>query len=210
MNNNGKYLQYGCGHSAPLNWRNFDASPTLRFERIPLLGQLYTKNASRFPQNVEFGDVVVGLPVIDSSVKAVYCSHVLEHLALEDFRKALANTHKMLISGGCFRFVLPDLEFSIKKYCDDSSANAASLFMRETSLGKVYRSRGLTGFIGDWFGNSQHFWMWDYKAIAQELENAGYTNIRRAAYGDAEDIMFEAVEDKQRWENCLGVECTKP
>ena len=74
-------VQYGCGWYAPEGWRNFDASPTLRFERIPLLGRLYTKNTERFPENVEYGDIVAGLPISDNSCQAVYCSHILEHLA---------------------------------------------------------------------------------------------------------------------------------
>ena len=204
-----QYVQYGCGYSAPSNWRNFDASPTLRFERIPFIGKLYTKNESRFPQNIEFGDIVVGLAIPKNSVKGVYCSHILEHLALEDFRKALTNTYDMLMNGGCFRLVLPDLEYSVRKYVDDSSTDAAAVFMKETSLGKEQRSRGLKGFVSDWIGNSQHLWMWDYKSIALELENAGFKNIRRASYGDASDEVFKDVEDEKRWENCLGVECKK-
>ena len=100
---NDEYVQYGCGYSAPLGWRNFDASPTLRFERIPLIGRLYKKNKFRFPDNVEFGDIVKGLPIPHDSVKAVYCSHILEHLSLEDFRQAILNTHNILKKGGCFR-----------------------------------------------------------------------------------------------------------
>ena len=61
--NDGQYVQYGCGWSAPKEWRNFDASLTLRFERLPLIGHLYTKNESRFPGNVEYGDIVKGLPI---------------------------------------------------------------------------------------------------------------------------------------------------
>lgn len=204
-----EYVQYGCGYSAPANWRNFDASPTLRFERIPFIGKLYTKNDSRFPQNAEYGDIVTGLSVPDNSIKCVYCSHILEHLSLEEFRQAIKNTYTMLKHGGCFRLVLPDLEFSIKKYLSDSSVDAASSFMKETSLGKEHRSRGMKEFIKEWIGNSQHLWMWDYKSITQELEKTGFTNVRRASFGDAEDVMFNEVEDIKRWENCLGVECKK-
>lgn len=206
---NDEYVQYGCGYSAPIGWRNFDASPTLRFERIPLIGRLYTKDKSRFPDNVEFGDIVKGLPIPHDSVKAVYCSHILEHLSLEDFRMALLNTHSILKKGGCFRLVLPDLEFSINQYINDPSSNAALNFMKDTSLGKEKRNRGFMGFMRDWIGNSQHYWLWDYNSIAQELENSGFVEIRRALYGDSNNIEFDDVEDKERWENCLGVECMK-
>ncbi len=94
-----KYLQYGCGWSAPKGWRNFDASPTLRFERLPLIGRLYTRNGQRFPENVEYGDIVKGLPVAAQSFHGVYCSHVLEHLSLADFRTALINTWRILKTG---------------------------------------------------------------------------------------------------------------
>lgn len=83
--NDFRYVQYGCGWSAPRGWRNFDASPTLRFERLPLIGRLYTRNASRFPENIEYGEIVKGLPVSSGSCNGVYCSHILEHLSLDDY-----------------------------------------------------------------------------------------------------------------------------
>src|ERR1700688_376097 len=78
------YVQYGCGWSAPEGWTNFDASLTLKWERIPILGRC-TKNSRRFPPNVRSGDIVKGLPVGDESCHGVYASHVLEHLTLEEF-----------------------------------------------------------------------------------------------------------------------------
>jgi predicted SAM-dependent methyltransferase len=202
-------IQYGCGWCAPEGWRNFDASPTLRFERIPILGRLYTKNQSRFPENVEYGDIVNGLPVLDNSCQIVYCSHVLEHLALSDFRLALKNTYKILIGGGIFRFVMPDLEYMIHNYVNDQTHEAAGNFMRSTLLGKENRSKGIRGLVYLWLSNSQHLWMWDYKSIRFELQNAGFNEIRRADFGDSSTIKFQEVETLERWENCLGVECKK-
>jgi len=206
---NYEYVQYGCGWSVADNWANFDASPTLRFERIPVVGKLYTKNGKRFPENVIYGDIVKGLPVADDSCACVYCSHILEHLSLDDFRQALVNTHKILKSGGCFRLVLPDLEYSINKYANSTSTDAALTFLMETSLGKEKNTRGLIGLAKEWLGNSQHLWMWDYKSITRELERAGFVDVRKAEYGDASNPAFKDVEEKSRWDNCLGVECTK-
>jgi len=208
MNDN-LYIQYGCGFSSPKGWRNFDASPTLRFERLPILGKLYTKNDKRFPFNVEYGDIVKGLPVEINSCKGVYCSHILEHLSLNDFRTALKNTFKILKPGGLFRLVLPDLEHCINQYSNNNSSDAAFLFMQETLLGYEHRPRGLKAIIALWFGNSQHFWMWDYKAILLELSNAGFKNVKRAYYNSSEDPYFKSVEEMSRWQDCLGVECKK-
>jgi SAM-dependent methyltransferase len=205
-----EYVQYGCGFAAPEGWRNFDASLTLRYERIPFVGKVYTKNDQRFPENVEFGDIVKGLPVPDASCKAVYCSHVLEHLSLEDFRLALTNTRKILRPGGTFRLVLPDLKWLAREYVADESATAALTFVRETRLGRERRRRDLGAFVYDWLRTSGHRWMWDYDSMKLELGNARFTDIRRAQYGDSEDPMFREVESADRWKHCLGVECRRP
>ena len=202
-------LQYGSGFSGPASWRNFDASPTLLFERLPVIVRLYTKNEARFPESVEYGDIIKGLPVAPNSYKGVYCSHVLEHLSLNDFRVALSNTYKVLQPGGTLRLVLPDLEHSARQYLSNSSNDAAYSFMRETYLGLESRPHNLKAFVVSWHGNSQHLWMWDYKAITLELLNAGFIEVRRASFGDSLDIKFLEVEDKSRWDNCLGVECKK-
>jgi len=204
------YVQYGCGFSAPEGWRNFDASPTLRFERVPLLGRLYSKNGRRFPAGVEYGDIVKGLPIADSSCNGVYCSHVLEHLALDDFRTALRNTYRMLDIGGIFRLVLPDLEYSIRQYLGDGSVDAAPHFLKETALGQETRPRKLKDFLISYVGNTQHRWMWDFKSIDFELRSAGFDQIRRATFNDSSDVMFRSVEEKGRWDYCLGLECQKP
>lgn len=210
MNTPHEYVQYGCGFCAPKRWLNFDASPTLRFERIWVLGRFYTKNRQRFPDEVRYGDIVRGLPVSAKSCKLVYCSHVLEHLALADMRIALKNTHRILMAGGIFRFVLPDLEFLARRYLEDSSPNAAMKFLQDSYLGRERRPRRLRSFVYEWLRTSAHLWMWDFKSIEKELFDAGFINIRRASMGDGEDQLLDDVETQDRWENCLGVTCQRP
>src|SRR5437764_12318320 len=110
------YVQFGCGHCAPPGWLHFDASPTLRLERLPLVGRLVRRNAGRFPAAVRYGDIVRGLPLPDGSCAGLYGSHVLEHLALADLRAALANCHRLLRPGGVLRVVVPDLENCVRIY----------------------------------------------------------------------------------------------
>jgi hypothetical protein len=208
--NNSEYIQFGCGHCAPPEWRNFDSSVTLRFEKMPLAGKLYTKNKKRFPPNVEFGDVVRGLPVAPHSCQGMYSSHVLEHLSLEEVRLTLRNVFGLLQSGGIFRFVLPDLEFYIHQYNQDSSPDAALKFMKSAHLGMEKRPTGLASYFYEWLRTSAHLSMWDYKAMEAELKQAGFADIRRATFNDSSDAMFKLVEAEHRWANCLGVECRKP
>ena len=184
------YVHYGCGFDAPDGWINYDASPTLFFERIPFLGRLYTKNEKRFPQNVVWGDIVRGLPHDKESVQGIFCSHILEHLSLEDCRKAIRKTYEYLVPGGIFRLVVPDLEHAIQQYLKDPTPEASDHFMRNTMLGTVSRGNFVRRMIVFVLGNSKHQWMWDEKSLSEELKAAGFKKVRRAKIGDSEDKRF--------------------
>jgi len=207
---NAKLINYGAGWSAPNGWLNFDASPTLIFERIPLIGSLYTKNKLRFPANVQYGDIVKGLPLMKNSSDLIYCSHVLEHLSLKDLKVALHNTYEILKPGGIFRCVLPDLKYLAIQYIKSSDdPNAAANFMIHSGLGLISRDRGVLSIFKTLLGNSNHLWMWDYNSLRSELLSVGFNDIRRAYFDDSLDIRFKQVEEFGRWENCLGIECIK-
>lgn len=205
------YIQFGCGLCAPVTWRNFDAGPAFWIEKnLPFMRQAVVRRGfPDYPRNIEYGDVVEGLPVAAGSAQAVYCSHVLEHLALNEFRTALANVREYLKPGGVFRLVVPDLEYLIRGYVATESPDAAVTFMREAHLGEERKARGWGDKAKAMFGRSQHLSMWDYKGMAAELDRTGFTQIRRASHRDAEDPRFLDVEDAGRWENCLGVECRR-
>jgi predicted SAM-dependent methyltransferase len=208
----GDYLQFGCGLCAPQGWRNFDAGPAFWLQqKLPFLRPALVKRGyPNYPRNIEYGDIIKGLPVMPGSAKAVYCSHVLEHMALEELRAAIRNVYRYLQPGGIFRLVLPDLEYLARNYIADERADAASRFMEASHLGVKTQSRGLAGLPQMLFGRSRHWWMWDYKSLSEELHAAGFLRIRRAALGDSADLHFGDVEDPGRWENCLGIECSKP
>ena len=204
-------VQFGCGTCAPPSWLNFDAGPAFLLEkRLPFLKRaLVRRGFPDYPPGIRYGDVIKGLPVEPNSAERVYCSHVLEHLALEDCRKALRNVVSYLQPGGVFRFVLPDLEYYARQYMSSETPAAAQTFMKDTLLGEEQGARGIKALPRALFGRSQHLWMWDYKSFEPELAAAGFTGIRRATFGDSGDRAFAEVESQGRWDNCLGVECRK-
>jgi hypothetical protein len=210
--NSAEYVQFGCGLCAPTTWTNFDAGPAFWIEKnLPILKPiLLSRGYPDYPANIAYGDVIQGLPLAASSVRAVYASHVLEHLTLEELRRTLRNVHTYLQPGGTFRFVLPDLGYLIQAYTSSTEPTAASRFMRESLLGVESQPVGLNKLGRMMFGRSAHLWMWDEKNMAFELAEAGFTDIRRAQFGDNPDPHFRDVEDEGRWTNCLGMECRRP
>ena len=209
-----RYVQYGCGLTAPKEWVNFDVSPTLKIQKIPLIGFLLRKRLNTlFPLNVCKGDIVAGLPMNENSCDGLFCSHVLEHLSLDGFRQALQNSHKILKPGGIFRCVVPDLEFAARTYLADlengNELSSIDFMGKNTSLGRPNRAKGIKEHIRDLLGNSRHLWMWDIKSLSAELKNAGFVAIRPCKFGDCEDKMFSYVEREDRFAHAVAVECGK-
>jgi SAM-dependent methyltransferase len=207
------YVQFGCGLCAPTSWRNFDASPTLRWEKVPLVGKLSLRNKNRFPENVAYGDIVNGLPLLPCSCAGIYASHVLEHLSLEDSRRALANTLSYLIPGGVFRLVVPDMERLCRDYLaalEAGNRDAVMRLMENSGLGQKERPKKVMGKVVHVFGNSAHRWMWDYAALSLELEKTGFVDLRRCQCADCADPAFSEVEDPARFDASLAIECRKP
>jgi SAM-dependent methyltransferase len=214
--NPGLYLQYGCGLTAPHEWLNFDASPRLRLEKLWGVRWILAATVGlHFPPGARPGNVVDGLPIRHGSVSAVYCSHVLEHLPRDDVARALRNTFDMLIPGGVFRLVVPDLNWRIREYLFSSeagSASAADRFIAGCIFGR--RSKlSVAAVLKDYFGNSAHLWMYDYAALKDLLERAGFVQVRRCEFGDG-DRMFRLVERRERFfegdQRELAIQALKP
>lgn len=210
----GIYAQYGCGQSAPKEWVNFDVSPTLRIQKTPIIGWLLRRRLNTtFPAGVRYGDIIKGLPLPDGACAGLYCSHVLEHLSLADFRTALRNSHRILAPGGIFRCVVPDLERPARQYIaalDAGDNEASTRFVgRNTLLGMESRPRNFRGRLAAAFGNSHHLWMWDRLSLAEELRKAGFRDVRSAEFHDSEDPLFKLVEEASRFEGAVAIQCRK-
>ncbi len=204
-------LQIGAGLGGPTGWTNLDASPSLRLQRLPLVGGLMRRMVRpEFAGNVAYGDVTRGLALPDGAAGIVYTSHMLEHLAQRDLDVALREIHRVLAPGGRFRSVLPDLEFEARRYLASDAPDRASDFMQATLLGVEARERGLVPALRGWLGNSAHKWMWDFTSMSEHLKRAGFVDIRRASVGDSTEPAFNDVENPERWLDCLGFECRKP
>ena len=214
----GLYVHYGCGLCAPDGWCNFDASPRLKLERLFGLRTLIEKTVGlTFPANATPGDIVRGLPVAGASARAVYCSHVLEHLPRGDVPGALRNTLKVLEPGGLFRLAVPDMHWRAARYVSAAALGdpaAADAFMDGCLMGTREKPRTLMSLVRHQFGKSAHLWMYDFASLKALLEQAGFTGVRRCEIGDSDDPMFALVEDAGRFfesgERELAIEAQRP
>jgi len=204
------YVQYGCGTHAPEGWLNFDCSPRLVFEKIPMIGRLSRKEGRLFPPHVRYGNILKGLPLPDDSCRGIYASHILEHLPLDGFRVAIRKTYALLKQNGIFRILVPDTNLIAKRYVTSTAPDACEQFVLDLNLGRKKKDRSLLDFFKEWLGNSYHGWMWDSKSLKNELEKVGFINIRDCSFNDSCDLKFKEVERKEIYEDSAAVECEKP
>ena len=95
-------VNLGCGATCHPAWINLDVDPRVA--------------------GVQPWDVRAGLPFPDSSVDAVYASHLLEHLAPEYAEELLRDMHRVIRLQGTVRLVVPDLEAICRAYLETLDA----------------------------------------------------------------------------------------
>ncbi len=212
------YVQFGSGNEAIPGWLNFDASPTLRLQRIPVLGSLIAPKLNcKFDDAIKFGDIVRGLPLAENSVDGLFCAHVLEHLSYQDFESALENSFRYLKPGGLYRIIVPDLVFFITNYVNANASedqgvreSACFDFCKKSGLG-VHRSRRtLRSRLSDAFGGSRHLWMWDQAGLTKKLLEHGFVEIVEFEKGKSLDEMFNRPEREHQFAHGLCLQCRKP
>lgn len=91
-------VQFGAGNEAVARCKNFDVSPRLRLQRLPLIGKLFYGGCI-FESVVLHGDLVKGVPLSPNTAKELFASHVLEHLSYDDALTALKNSCKTFKPG---------------------------------------------------------------------------------------------------------------
>jgi SAM-dependent methyltransferase len=121
-----KKLHLGCGSKTPQGWLNLDGSWNAWLANYPLIRR-FLKAFRIVPQNlfdapwgknIFIHDVRKPLPFPNNSFSAIYASHLLEHLHLEEAKALLKECYRTLEPGGILRMVVPDLEAIVQEYID--------------------------------------------------------------------------------------------
>ncbi|OLE67678.1 MAG: hypothetical protein AUI36_06350 [Cyanobacteria bacterium 13_1_40CM_2_61_4] len=169
-------------------------------------------------------DVRKPLPFADNFMTAVYASHLLEHLYLDETHRLLGECLRVLQPGGVLRVVVPDLQAIVREYlgegpfhssrCGTSGVTSADrmnqrLLLRtpQTPSGNLlYR---IYAAIKDFHS---HKWMYDATSLASHLRSAGFVEVHEMALHESCIAGIEEVEDPSRVLNGEGfcVEGVKP
>lgn len=179
------------------------------------------------------GDIVVNfqsfenLPLKDKTVICVYGSHVFEHISIFKSQKVFNEIYRVLMVGGYFRLVLPDVEKSIKEYIEKN--HDFLLFNRRKERARKNQNidytlfecmredflspNGQANLLGQ--NTLAHQNAWDFQTIKAHLTRAGFkeNNIKRMSFqkSDSNHFIFEGTYSSEANEDyrSLYIEVTK-
>lgn len=195
-------LHLGAFDSGVAGWVNTDITPHIWISKFPgfpfLLHKLGLMSKARFEQHkngvfsmLVYLDLCKPLPYADVSVEAIFSSHVLEHLFMDEVEKLIAECHRVLKVGGVCRVVVPDLAKIISQYDPENPRRFISEIYEVSTRSAVKNS---------------HHCAFTAEFLNRLFAEAGFTNCRVLSYrvGSCPDIelldnrpeslFFEAVK----------------
>lgn len=144
----------------------------------------------------------------DDSVELIYACHALEYFDRTEVLEVLREWGRVLQPGGTLRVAVPDFASLIEVYRDtqDLALIHGPLYGRI-----VVKTNGREGTL-------YHRTVYDFNALRQVLESAGFTNVRRydwqeTPHRDVDDFSQAYVPHMQKATGrliSLNVEATKP
>jgi SAM-dependent methyltransferase len=175
-------INVGCGQTPTPGWTNYDNSPRVRAARVPFvsslvdrIGLLTTQQRAfvrvAHARDIRYANVVRHIPEPDHSVDALYTSHMVEHLDLDEAQRFLREARRVLIPGGVIRVAVPNVRYHVDRYVADGDADGllARLFLTR-SRPKTWREKAAYLLVGD----RQHQWMYDGASLCRLLALGGF------------------------------------
>jgi predicted SAM-dependent methyltransferase len=151
-------------------------------------------------------DVTHGLPFPNGYIGGIFTEHMLEHITFDNALGLLTECHRILRVGGALRIVVPDGELYLSEYAKHVAGSAALIPYTEDdarsfafvtpiiSVNRIFRYHG-------------HEFIWDYETLRFALLRAGFTNVKKCAFGEGADQKLLRDAPSRRVES-LYVEAT--
>lgn len=124
-------------------------------------------------EDIRFANAAVRIPCATGAARAVYSSHMIEHLDRGEARAFLAEVMRVLRPGGIARLAAPDLSRLVAGYVASGDADG---FVAGTHMG-LDRPAGLRA-RARWAlaGPRHHLWMYDGDSLLRLLADAGFAD----------------------------------
>lgn len=211
-------INVGCGPTPTPGWVNYDNSLSVLFSKKPLFLWLLQCAKLIKPQQQQFVDIAreysidhvdaaKGFPHPDQSVNAIYSSHMLEHLDVEEAKHFLSEAYRVLETGGVLRIVVPDLRKLSNAYLEDGDADK---FIRNSLLTTMRPISLVERFKYIFVGHRHHLWMYDSQSLVKVLTQMGFIEVRPQDFGSTRILNPGELNLNEREDESICVEAVKP
>ncbi len=220
-------LHLGCGLTAPPTWLNVDGSWGARLAKYPLIKKCLAavgvvkkhQDEISWSRDIVIADLTKPLRFPTGRFTAVYASHTLEHLYLDQADALLRESFRVLKPGGVARFVVPDVFAILEEYygrqnlegiyypaADKSRADRLNMRLlmhpwnapRGNFLWRAYNAA---------MNFHDHKWMYDTDSLADHMRAAGFVNVQPRGYLESAIPDLADVERRERVERGVGAVC---
>lgn len=215
-------LNLGCGpYVKESRWLDCDGSWNVLASHLPLglgwlAGKILGHGGVRFPRHVSYVNVTKRLPFPDGSIDAVYYSHVLEHLYLDEGKHLLRESLRVLKPGAHLRVLVPDVEHFARAYIEARNAGRADaclklneILMFRAMTGQMTLARKVYTAMTDFHS---HKFMYDRHYLAELMRNAGFVDVRNVGFCESRIPEVVDIEAEERIAAGIGfgIEATRP
>ena len=162
----GCYLNIGCGPNIEMDCCNLD------YDWRP--GVDICWNVTR------------GIPLSNEYVDGIFTEHMLEHVAFNDALTLLTECRRVLRVGKVLRIVVPDGELYLSEYAKHIAGSVTHMPYAEGDASKFPFVTPIIS-INRIFRDHGHQFIWDYGTLRLALLHAGFSNVRKCAFGESVD-----------------------
>lgn len=151
-------LHLGAFNRSVDGWVNTDVTPHIWISKIPFLPFILRKmnlmSVERYQEHkgkkfsqLKYLNLTKPLPYSPESVEAIFSSHVLEHLFMDEVENLMPEIYRVLKPGGVCRIVVPDLDKIVALYCPEDPREFLTEIFEISSRGAV-KNQHHCGFTG--------------------------------------------------------------
>jgi predicted SAM-dependent methyltransferase len=168
-------LHLGAGPGSPPGWLSTDVTP-LSDEVVRL-------------------DATEAFPIPDDAFDYVFSEHMIEHMPWRSGLAMLKECNRILKPGGTIRVATPDLAVLLALYRGqgDPAGERYVRWIVDRCLPEP-RAYKAAFVINNAFRSWGHQFLYDAELLEMALREAGFTGMRRCAYGASDDANLRGIE----------------
>ena len=222
-----KKLHIGCGPFTPSGWVNLDGSWNAKLAKFKFLRKILGKFRIIPPHLAEISwnldivhhDIRKPFPFKNDTFSAIYASHVLENLYLDEAKSLLKECHRILRPGGVLRIMVHDLRKAALNYISGNNLKdskdqktKADEFLTTLSIRHEFPKGSIFYKIYTLFNDYHTYkWLYDSESLIFHFKEAGFEKVEQkpVLQSKIEDIKAVEVNIHSRVSCVEGVKLNK-